>query len=399
MDKTNPEVSSVVYDDLFSSTSSSDDVSSFDDALIAAKALASNKPKKSKKFGLSPADFTSEVKSFEGFKYIKRWVVPFNDIRWDKVPVIGKGARVGGKDDNHIDKLKIKFDKKIRADQPVPILILKAVFDEQTGTTHYVLIDGLHRMDVFEMLDYTEWVFDIYEYDYSSGLTESEATTLIQIKCNDEHLPSRPNSEDDIVMMAIRLLSDPSTTIIDQSEDSIRNFIETRWVHATQRSKNAAVNKVIRKWETLTTNGTQNLPIQRQFVTYNKQDAVRFLDNDGLGFKCSGQFDEVRNEIGYVVTENQEASYIINAMFRYLEEGKKSYFILQTKQPTIVEPLSVKVIKMEEEIKRIENGIKKVAGLKEGADWDFPWRIVGRLPQLPTDVNTMIFVDSENYKP
>jgi hypothetical protein len=392
MDKTNPEVSSVVYNDLFSSASS------YEDVVNQIQNPNLIKTNKIKNHSLNLDYFVSTVKEFEGFVFVKRWKIEFKDIHWNVMNELGEGARVGGKDKLHIDKLAQSFSRTIDYTQPVPILKVKTCFDEE-GLTHYVLCEGFHRIEALMQLGYTEHVFDIYQYDPTSGLSESEATTLIQMMCNSAHKPSKSNSEEDIVLMITRLLSKPETTIINKTEDSITNFIEKCWPQARVNVKKSILKKVMKSWQTSTINGVPNPPIPSSFTAHTKFDATNLLEQDGRGYKIGGTLDEIRNEYGYILTEGSEKGYIINAMIKYRETGKKTYFILQTKKPTELEPISLKVSMIEAEVKGMENAFKKIIGIKENEEWNFPWRIAGRLPQLSEDGKSLILVDSENYKP
>jgi hypothetical protein len=388
-------------DDLFSK------VSSFESALDAATLDAYIPPVKFKKLKESPKEFTSKPVKLKGFIWKGRYKVRFDQIGFDKIHGVGQGDRANGKDEKHIEELTNSIDKQIDFTQPVPILKRSMhVGDSAETPTPYALCEGFHRYQSLVKLGYGEWVFDIYDYAPQNeyGLTELAATALIQAQCNGKHKPNKANSEEDVSHIISLLFAEGADLVVEQNEKSIAAFIDAYWPNATKRSKKSALNKALKKWNDAvksSPSGTK-VEIKREFKNYNTFEILNFHEKDGKGYKCSGikgGIDTIRDEYGYTVVEGTERSYIINAILTYKSTGKKSYFILHTSKPTELEPMSIKIAKMEQDFEDFEDALKKVFGFKDKDEIVFPWRIVGRLPQLPDDGNTLILKDSKLYKP
>ena len=296
------------------------------------------------------------------------------------------------------------FRNGIEHSRPVPILVRKTGVNASDKVTNYERYDGNNRHEALTIVGFTEYVFDILEYDPSSGVGEEEARITLQLKAND-HVIQSPTSKDDVIRAVLQLLQ-IGATMVKPDELSVRLYVDRQCSYMPKTVRDSAVSQIISEWNDLQLKSTNPnaQPIQRNFNTYSAFDVKTFINNDKHGYQHAGEFDNFRKKYAYSMKEGSERSNIINAIVKWNKEvvvkktpGVKGiYFITHTSPPTKNETMEKKLTKMQDEISTFENAILECAAYhaKHGK---FPWEIIGRLPQLPTDGDEVITTKDKKF--
>ena len=347
--------------------------------------------------------FTCGIPERIGFKYVTRAIVPFDQIYEPKINSNNNTVRKD-KCPTYINALIDSFRNGIEHSRPVPILVRKTGVNASDKVTNYERYDGNNRHEALTIVGFTEYVFDILEYDPSSGVGEEEARITLQLKAND-HVIQSPTSKDDVIRAVLQLLQ-IGATMVKPDELSVRLYVDRQCSYMPKTVRDSAVSQIISEWNDLQLKSTNPnaQPIQRNFNTYSAFDVKTFINNDKHGYQHAGEFDNFRKKYAYSMKEGSERSNIINAIVKWNKEvvvkktpGVKGiYFIAHTSPPTKNETMEKKLTKMQDEISTFENAILECAAYhaKHGK---FPWEIIGRLPQLPTDGDEVITTKDKKF--
>ena len=262
----------------------------------------------------------------------------------------------------HINKLSLSLQNGIDYSKPCPIVIYNPQWRD--GVFYeYELVCGAHRYSAMISAGITEWIFDVYELGIN-GVPKDLAMSSIQIREND-HLPELPSTADDLSNIVSYLIS---KKLIKNTEDSIRDYLyeNAKNLHHTTFKK--VVLATVRKngaYQDIRTFPAADLPIHIQ----SKSD-----------YEIGGEYDNQRQKFGWSVLEGYEYEYLTNALKRFDETDKGSYFLMHTKAPTEKRNLKTRRLSMKKALEQLERGIEKAYKYKvKNGQW--PWSIEAFLGQ------------------
>jgi hypothetical protein len=184
---------------------------------------------------------------------------------------------------------------------------------------------------------------------------------------DNDHRPSLPSSEGDISNTIVRMIANGSK-LVTNDEDSIRAFVKKYCKNKAPNTRGAIVLQVIRACGTY-----------QDVVTYTAKDAFTWIA-DNTDYTVAGNIDRKRNKFGWTVLEGYQQEYVMNAIRKFSDTGKESYFVCHTKAPTDKMDLNDKRMNMVESFQQIETDLIEVIEFynKNGR---FPWSTEGFLPQ------------------
>jgi len=229
----------------------------------------------------------------------------------------------------------------------------------------YELIAGNHRMEALLNNKYDEWIFGIYEFAVN-GYSYEDSVRTFQLMEND-HNPALVSSEKDISNTITRMIAYGSTLVTDD-EASIRRYVETYCKNKHGNARNAIVKRVLR-----------NRGVYQDIVTYTAKDAFKWI-SDNTDYTVAGTLDRKRDKYGWTVLEGYQYEYVMNAVRKYAETGKESYFVCHTKAPTEKMDLDAKRINMNQVFEQLESDLVETVKFynKHGR---FPWQNEGFMAQ------------------
>jgi hypothetical protein len=402
------------------------------DALLSVRSF--NTPKVVAEFSKLLKN-TKKARTFKGFKWVGKCTVKFSEILDKVTDNDGDGnahCRANGISEPNVDSLEESFKNGVDYASRVPILKLQhnEVVGEggvKTGEkTDYVLMGGHHRVKAFKKLGFTEWVFDVYQYDplNSDGingqtLSEYEATKTAQIRDND-HAPAGRTTIADVIKTTLAIMKDKSSTSIARTpngefvEDSIKDYIESIAPTMNGRDRRTAHGTILNEQMNAaktSTNG-QVSSVATDFYPYTAASAEKYLTRTPGGWKSGGKLDEVRDMHGYTMGDNN-LSPLYNAMFKVLasvkdDKGnidwektpKECYLIVHAdNSPTETKPHDATIAKMFAAIEKFQEAVTYLSDYTHKTG-KFPITIVGRLPQIPDvdNFDEMIPVTSKKFK-
>ena len=280
-----------------------------------------------------------------------------------KNETLNKARGKKGLNRGHISKLKISLvENGIDYTKPLMIVVRKhQVIDGHVYD--YELVAGYHRYTALVESNIDSWLFDEYSFGYGD-YSESYSKKILQIREND-HSPELPNQEDDLVNLIGEMID--SKDILN-TEDDIRNFLDEHCTHMHHMTK----GKIIRR--AVSANGSY-----QDVMTWSITEVKDFTTSK-TNYAVAGNKDDNRDMYGWSVLEGYEYEYLTNALRRFKETDKESYFICHTKAPTDKETLNQKRNKMIGAFENLEECmIKAYKFYQKNERW--PWAIEGFLPQ------------------
>lgn len=306
-----------------------------------------------------------------GVKFIDRKLISIDEI--EILPIKDNPTRSTGKSLTQIQKLEISFrDDGIDYNQMPPVvrLLPKSKF-EDGNLIKYSLVAGNHRLEALRRLGFSEWVFDIYEIPNGTKYSLEEALRTFQLKENN-HSPAMGVKEGDVVKTIISLVF-ANSSLVSADETSILAYINENCSKLHYNTKAKIVKDVIRG---LQANGA--MPMS-DVITYTPQDVQDFMYRK-TDRSWNGHHDETRDQYGFTMLQGYEERSVMNALRRYDETGKISYFSLHTQSPTENSSLFERREKMVDLTNDIGLAILKAAAYykKHGT---LPWYVAGFLPQ------------------
>ncbi len=318
---------------------------------------------------LDPAKVTYKPYASPGARFRDCQIIPLDKIyvqAQENNPV-----RVVTKNEDHIKKLMGNFQNGINYSQMPPVVMEKP---RQENGKHYTheLVCGHHRYDAMTELGYDRWVFWVYDFA-QNGYTLDDSIRTFQIREND-HIAALASSLEDVVKIVLHLLQNNSK-LVENNEDSIRNFVNTYCLNMRTQTRNKVVSQVMAKAGTY-----------RQVVTYTSNDAYQWV-RDNTDYAYGGELDSKRKKFGWTVLEGYEYEFIMSAVKKFRESGKPSYFICRTKAPTVNHDLDTKRQKMMETFQNLEDSLVEVFEYYQKYK-KFPWSVEGFMPQDQSNEDT-----------
>jgi hypothetical protein len=156
--------------------------------------------------------------------------------------------------------------------------------------------------------------------------------------------------------------------LVTNDEDSIRAFVNKFCKNKSANTKGAVVLKVIRACGTY-----------QDVVTYTAKDAFTWIA-ENTDYTVAGKLDRKRNKFGWTVLEGYQQEYVMNAIRKFSDTGKESYFVCHTKAPTDKMDLNDKRTNIVDSFEQIEIDLLKVMDFYS-KNKRFPWNTEGFLPQ------------------
>lgn len=279
-------------------------------------------------------------------------------------PMADNPVRKKGKNLVNVQKLTISLSRGIHYDKMPPIVEKKSrIVDGQHY--EYELLCGNHRFEAFQSNDFDQWVFAIYKLA-QNGYSYEDSLRTLQLVEND-HDPALESSDEDISNIISRLISHGSN-LVTNDEDSIRDYVETYCRNKHYQTKAKIVRQTVRL------SGAY-----QEVVTYTAKDAFKWLDQN-TNYKYAGEYDNLRKKFGWTVLEGYEYEYMVNAIKKYANEDRESYFVCHTKAPTEDSPLDYRRERMVESFENLENNLIRVFEFYQ-ENGRFPWNVEGFMPQ------------------
>lgn len=283
-------------------------------------------------------------------------------------------VRVAGLDANNIDNIVQSFSNGIDYTLCPPIVYPKS---QIVNGVHYkyVLVAGHHRFAALEKLNFTKWIFAVYELA-KNGYSFEDSRDELQLIENNKR-PQKESTIDDVANTISRMISHGSK-LVTNDEASIRDYVNKVCSNKSSHARGSIVAKVVRL------SGAH-----QSVVTYTASDVKKWLTQN-TDYVNSGSFDSSRKKHGWSVKEGYEYEYVMNATRKFAETGRESYFICHTKSPTDTRDLNTKRIEMMQTFQILEGALKDVCDYYI-KNQKFPWSVEGFLPQ-DHDANENIII-------
>lgn len=311
---------------------------------------------------LNPSAVTYRPIVSPGTKFINNEIVSLDDIY---VPAESDNpVRASGKSVMNIQKLSQSFYEGIDYSEMPPVVRKNSRI---VNGKHYLyeLVCGNHRYEALQSIGFDRWIFSIYEFALNNVSFEDSVRTFQLMENN--HNPALPSSEDDIANIITRLIVYGSK-LVDNTEKSIRAYVDTYCTKVHHNTKAKIVRQVIR-----------NCGTYQDVVTYTSKDAFKWIE-ENTTYVVAGNHDNNRKKFGWTVLEGYEYEYIMSAAKKFSESGRESYFLCHTKAPTEQFPLTEKRKKMMNTFAELEDSLKEVFEYYKKHN-RFPWSVEGFLPQ------------------
>lgn len=283
---------------------------------------------------------------------------------------------VSSKDNNHarvemsehqVQNCITWFSEGILYDRPPPIVRYNPRMIDGEWY-EYELIAGHHRFEAFLSLKYDRWIFWVYEVCLD-GYSFDDSKITLQLLEQDGHKPGLSSSIDD-ASNAISWLVTHGSKLVENTEDSIRNYVNRYCSSMSKAKKGSVVSRVMAKVGTY-----------RRILTYTAKDAKEWIQkNTDYPIKGGGDYDSKRKKHVWSLLEDYEYEQLFNAMRKYYETGKESYFICRTNAPTGVLDLHAKRKGMYEQIDYLNDCLLKTFEYYQ-ENKKFPWDVECFIPQ------------------
>ena len=315
---------------------------------------------------LDPKKVTSPKITCSGVKYQDEAVIEFKKIYVDSNA--NNHARVEI-DQYQVQCLKVNFSNGIAYQFSPPIVRRNPrVID---GVSYeYELLVGHHRFAAMQSLGYDRWIFWIYEVCLN-GLSFDDSKITLQLKENN-HYSAKASTIDDATTAICWLLTHNSR-LVQNTEDSIWEYVNANCSNMHHTTKGAVVTRVMAKMNTY-----------RRIVTYTAKGAVEWMRKyTDYPIEKGGDYDSKRKKHVWSLLEGYEYEQLFNAMKKYSETGKGSYFVCRTKSPTEKEDLYAKRNGMLNTIEQLENCLLDTYKFYQD-NGKFPWHAEAFIPQDTT---------------
>lgn len=294
--------------------------------------------------------------SFEHYREIE-----FTNIYVSEFGALNK-VRAEGKDTEHVNNLEESFSHGIDYSKMPPVVRWNP--QKVNGKLYdYELVCGDHRIEALKHLGANKWVFGVYKFGVDDYIV-TESIYLFQLTEND-HEPAKPASQADVAKIGSMLVKEG---FLQQDEPSIREFVDLVCKNKSKYLKGRIVSNIL--------SASGHSP---DVGTYTKDSAYAWINNN-TDYSYAGTLDPVRNKFGWTVKEGYEDELLMNAIKKYGQGKRESYFVCHTKAPTATVSLKDKRERMVSSFQELEDNLLLVIGFYNKHQ-RFPWQIEGFLPQ------------------
>lgn len=272
-------------------------------------------------------------------------------------------ARYGGTNSTLVEELKLSFSMGVRYNDFLPIVKKLAVnrkYDDGF-VKFYELIDGYNRITALKELGYTHYWFDVVEFGYDDVDPEFAQTTLA-IGMN-APVPKVPSSDNDLFTAV--------TGLVDRGHIA-KDFEKIKkYIREVAKVPPARAHTIADKVATAT--GTPN-------TLFIWSASMVKTDTKALGVMSHGKYDARRAKHGWTVLEGYEPDAVMNAIAKFSETGKASYFVGHTKLPDNANNLDDRRLRVKNNIE--ERKAQLIALCEYYAEHkELPFDLIGFLPQ------------------
>jgi hypothetical protein len=318
-----------------------------------------------------------------GVKHTKRDIIKIEQIYVPPNTASKNKVRLKGKNISHTQKLVKGLNYGINYSKCPPIVIKKTQI--VNGVQYdYELVCGNHRLEAFYALGYDRWIFDVYEICLN-GFSYDDCVTTLQLQEND-HDAELSSTADDVTNAIVYMISHGSK-LVEATESSVDDYIENYLPNIHWNTKGKIVRQVVAA-----------CGLYQDIITYTPKDL-----NDWIGnsiYENEGDYDKRLKKHGWTCRTKYEETTIFNALKKFNETGKESYFICHTSAPTGTVTLNDKRKAILDNFKKSEEVLMSMIDFYN-ENGRFPWSIEGFLPQdcqLPEDKTNLVGVASVTKK-
>lgn len=294
------------------------------------------------------------------FEYCK--VINFDSI-WESSQE-NNHARNASKDANHVQSLQVNFSNGIYYERKPPIVRYNP--REIDGVIYeYELLAGHHRLEAMKRLGYDRWIFWSYKVCLN-GYSIDDCRITLQLRENDHDSTLASTAED--ASGAICWLINHGSRLVENTEESIRAYVADVCRNMNPNTRAKVVRQVMSRLNTY-----------RRIVTFTSDDSYSWIKNN-TDYTTGGNYDKMRNKHGWSVLEGYEYEQIFNAIRKYKENGRESYFVCRTKAPTKASDLHSKRTGMVNTVKQLEDSLLETFNYYQ-ENGKFPWQVECFIPQ------------------
>tara|TARA_Y100000114_G_scaffold5049_1_gene4187 strand:- start:213 stop:1217 length:1005 start_codon:yes stop_codon:yes gene_type:complete len=248
-----------------------------------------------------------------------------------------------------------------------PFIVVKPIrggITENGKTYRWQLVAGYHRMYALLRNQVPVWYFDWYEFETAEEELDFQAL-------ENNHLPRK---EMDLAGLTNYLAFKVDNGMIPNTKESMDAEVE-KFTNIHGRTKTAAVTKAVSRCGAYTDVTIRDFSEIKEYLA-NPEN----YDGNTREYTHSGNIDPFRNKHGWTVKEGYEHEFIMNAVKRFSETGKGSYFVNHVKEPTDKMTLQQRRDNMVSTFTTLELALKRVIDYYNENDV-FPWESVAFMPQ------------------
>lgn len=281
-------------------------------------------------------------------------------------------ARYGGTNSTLVEELKLSFSVGIRYNDFLPIikkLPVNRKYDDGF-IKFYELVDGFNRVTALKELGYTHYWFDVAEFGFDD-MDPGFAQTTLAIGMN-APVPKVASTDKDLFTAVTRLVHEGH---IEKDFEKIKSYIRNVAKVPPARAHNVS-SQVAAATDTPNT----------LFIW-----SAAMIKNDtvALGITSHGKYDAQHDQHGWTVLEGYEPDAIMNAIAKFDETNKKSYFVGHTKTPDNSNNLADRRLRVKNNIEQRKTQLIALCEYYMKHE-ELPFELIGFLPQSETEDRTSL---------
>lgn len=249
-----------------------------------------------------------------------------------------------------------------------PLIAIKRIHGggiEYNGKTYrYQLVAGYHRMNALLRNHEPTWYFDVYEF-----MSDEEELDYQALENN--HLPRK---ELDLKGLTNYLVYKVAKKMIPNTKEAMSMEVE-KFTNIHGKTKTAAVNNAVSRMGAYSDVTIRDFNEIKRFIAN--------LDNYGDNtpqYTHSGNIDAIRGMHGWTVKEGYEYEFVMNAIKRFSDTGKESYFVNHVKEPTDKLSLQDRRDNMINTFTMLDTALVRTVNFYN-EHGRFPWHTEGFFPQ------------------
>jgi hypothetical protein len=273
-------------------------------------------------------------------------------------------ARKDGLDEPNVKELEQSFLNSgiIWSHKPMCVRWKPQVID---GITYdYEIIAGNHRFEALTNIGQTVWYFAVYELGVD-GISFSKSKIAFQLAENN-HDPRKSSTMADIINAVSWLVGNGE---LAADELIIKAFVDETCSNKAKTTRGQIVSAIL-----------QSQGISQSVTTFTSTGAATWIKKN-TAFTNAGKIDKKLNKHGWTVKEGYEDEFILNAIKKYAQTGRESYFVCHTKAPTETMTLADRRGKMIDTFETLEDIMLFSVVEFYNKNKRFPWQVEGFMSQ------------------